>query len=190
MAGRKRDLSTDEKRLWAQVARGFTPLKGVSPPKEPESAPPLPTPSASARDKKAHKLPAAQALARAAEKPKPKPLAPMGLLALDGKRAEKLAKGKLPIDGRLDLHGRTIAEAHADLHGHLSAAQRRGARCLLVITGKGRGGRGEEGGMLRHLVPRWLAEPHVRTLVVAVTPAAPHHGGAGAYYVYLRRIRE
>ena len=41
--------------------------------------------------------------------------------------------------------------------------------------------------MLKRNVPRWLAEPELRSIVVGLTTAAIRHGGDGALYVQLRR---
>ena len=64
-------------------------------------------------------------------------------------------------------------------------ARDRGQRMVLVITGKG----GPEGGALKRLVPMWLATAPLAAKIAAAAPARPHHGGAGALYVYLRRKR-
>jgi DNA-nicking Smr family endonuclease len=53
----------------------------------------------------------------------------------------------------------------------------------LVITGHGR----SSGGILKSAVPRWLHEPDLRRDVLAIAPARPQHGGAGALYLLLRR---
>jgi DNA-nicking Smr family endonuclease len=60
----------------------------------------------------------------------------------------KLARGRLPIDGRIDLHGLTQSEAHNLLFGFLARAHERGLRHVLVITGKG-SSRGSEGALKR-----------------------------------------
>jgi len=117
---------------------------------------------------------------------------------LDRRTATRLRRGQLTIDGRLDLHGHTQSEAHRALHGFVKGAARRGHRCLLVITGKGglrtqaNGDDGveRESGVLRRNVPRWLNEAPVRDLVLGVETARAQHGGAGAYYVLLRRQRQ
>jgi DNA-nicking Smr family endonuclease len=46
-----------------------------------------------------------------------------------------------------------------------------------------------ERGVLRRNVPRWLAEPDLRSIVVCYTAAAASHGGEGALYIQLRRRR-
>jgi DNA-nicking Smr family endonuclease len=110
-----------------------------------------------------------------------------------GRRAkQRVARGKEPIDGRLDLHGLTQREAHATLLRFLHTASSRGARLVLVITGKGRVGQSERG-VLKRQVPQWLALPEFREWVVGFEDAHISHGGEGALYVRIRRnsrIRE
>jgi DNA-nicking Smr family endonuclease len=105
---------------------------------------------------------------------------------LDRRSAEKLRRGELRLEARLDLHGMTQDEAHRALAAFLVRAQEAGKRCVLVITGKGDG---ERGGVLRAAVPRWLGEAPHRGRVLATAPAQPRDGGAGALYVLLRRRR-
>lgn len=104
---------------------------------------------------------------------------------VDKRTVQRLKRGQLDIEARLDLHGLTQSVAHARLDGFLTAAQDRGLRCVLVITGKGRVG--EAGGVLRQMVPRWLNTPPNRGRVLSMTQAQPKHGGAGALYLLLRR---
>jgi DNA-nicking Smr family endonuclease len=105
---------------------------------------------------------------------------------LDRRSAERLRRGQLRVEARLDLHGMTQDEAHRALDGFLARAQDQGKRCVLVITGKGGG---ERGGVLRAAVPRWLGEAPNRGRVLATAPAQPKDGGAGALYLLLRRQR-
>ena len=113
---------------------------------------------------------------------------------IDRRTEEKLRQGKFPIEGRLDLHGHTQAQAHNELIQFITRGFEQGRRCLLVITVKGSGvEREEEGwfesetGVLKREVPRWLTELPLAGKVIAFTPAQPKHGGEGALYVYLRR---
>jgi len=113
---------------------------------------------------------------------------------MDRKNFERLKKGKKSIDGRLDLHGMTLAHAHPSLIRFVREKHAEGARLLLVITGKGRGSRDldfmtDRRGVLKHQVPQWLSMPPLGPLVLQVVQAAPKDGGTGAYYVYLRRQR-
>ncbi|MGH6948239.1 MAG: Smr/MutS family protein [Kiloniellales bacterium] len=82
----------------------------------------------------------------------------------------------------------TQAAAGKALDGFLAAAIGRGQRCLLVVTGKGRGGDGS--GVLRRRLPAWLEASGHRRAILALAPARPQHGGSGAFYLLLRRQRE
>lgn len=106
---------------------------------------------------------------------------------LDRRTAERLRKGRMEIDRRLDLHGLTEAVAHAALDRAVASAWRDGARVLLVITGKGSSKEG--GGVLRRNLPRWLAVGANAARVLRIESARPQHGGGGAFYVLLRRQR-
>ena len=112
---------------------------------------------------------------------------------MDRRRRDKLRRGKIEPEARLDLHGMTSERAHAALVGFLVDAHARGLRLVLVITGKGRAGADtmvpERHGILRHSLPHWLAAPPLVGRILEVTPAHARHGGSGAFYVYLRRIR-
>jgi DNA-nicking Smr family endonuclease len=110
---------------------------------------------------------------------------------LNRKLKQRIARGTHTIDGRLDLHGFTQAEAHDALLRFLANRQARGARVVLVITGKGaRGGDPfAERGVLKRLVPLWLGLPEFRPLVIGFETAGTGHGGEGALYINLRKGR-
>lgn len=113
---------------------------------------------------------------------------------LDKKLARQMQRGKLKPDARIDLHGLTLDRAHTALTRFILSAQSSNKRLLLVITGKGKH-RDDPGpipvrlGVLRHQVPEWLRLPPLSTAVQEITTAHASHGGAGAYYVYLRKAR-
>ena len=133
----------------------------------------------------------ARAKPRAAPRRRPRPAAaPPPLAPLGRKTKKRIARGAHAIDGRLDLHGMTQAEAHDALFGFLRAKQARGSKVVLVITGKG--ARGDD---IRR--PR-RAQPHGAALAAAAGIPQPHlgfesaaigHGGEGALYVSLRKAR-
>ena len=106
---------------------------------------------------------------------------------IDRANAERLKRGRHPIEARLDLHGKTQAEAHHALAAFVHSSSEAGRRCVLVITGRGLGPGGP--GVLKRAVPRWLEEVGLRRKVLAIAPAQPRHGGAGALYLLLRRRR-
>lgn len=104
---------------------------------------------------------------------------------LDKRTDERLRRGQMKIEARLDLHGMTQDEAREALQEFILHACDQGRRCVLVITGKGR----NAPGVLRENVPRWLGEVSLRDLVLKTYPAQPKDGGDGALYVLLRRRR-
>lgn len=114
---------------------------------------------------------------------------------LDRKTEEKIRKGKMPIDARLDLHGLKQDEAHTALHHFIVSSQQQGLRCVLVITGKGKSMATSEEwlqegtGILKKKVPEWLVSGTFKDIVLKSFPAQPKDGGSGALYVYLRRKR-
>ena len=182
---KSRKSDEDDEALWQAVTRDVTPLPGRRPPasKPPPSAaiadPPAPTPSDVRRNAIRAPLPVA-----------PAPLPPLKAGAspgVDRRTSERLRRGRMEIEGRIDLHGMTQAAAHTALNGFVLHSQRIGRRVVLVITGKGRVGQG--GGVLRAQVPNWLNQDPVREAVLAFFPAQPKDGGTGALYVLLKRKR-
>lgn len=107
---------------------------------------------------------------------------------IDRANAERLKRGLHRIEARLDLHGMTQAEAHRALDVFIRNSRHAGLRCVLVITGRGLGPSGP--GVLKSAVPRWLEEAELRPHILAIAPAQPRDGGAGAMYLLLRRRRE
>ena len=182
-----RRLSPEERELWRNVTRAVKPIR-------PEVAEALPAARA-APDNASAPLPAPLPRPPPTAKAKPEqPVPPPPLTPLGRRLKGRVARGAEPIDGRLDLHGLTQAQAYDALQGFLRGAQARNAKLVLVITGKGaRSSSSYEGsearGVLRQLVPRWLAMPDFRAAVVAFETAHTGHGGEGALYVRLRRSR-
>lgn len=108
---------------------------------------------------------------------------------MDKRTAQRLKRGKLDIEGKLDLHGLTQKKAHQILSQFLHTGFDTGRRTVLVITGKGDhlGGRP---GVLKQVVPEWFNEMPMRQWVAGFSYAAPKDGGNGALYVRLKRRRE
>jgi len=157
-----RKAKSEERDLWDRAMRDVKRLHGreaqelvlVPPP-----APPAPTP----RDETTV------------------PVAPTPARGLDRRSAQRLKRGQMAIEGRLDLHGMTQEEAHRALGAFIARSQGDGLRAVLIITGKS--------GVLYGAAPRWLEEGGNRGRVLAASRAQPQHGGAGALYVLLRRRR-
>lgn len=104
---------------------------------------------------------------------------------VDAALKKRFEAGELPFDATLDLHGLTEDAAHQRFVIFLRQAIARGARMLLVITGKGRGGEG----VLRRNLPVWCESPEFHNAVLRLSPARPQHGGGGAFYFLLRKKR-
>lgn len=182
---RHRKLTDDEADLWRRAVKDAAPLPGRQP---------------------AVKQPA---LKRAAPRQRPRPEdvpvfdAPMGPSgrysrpsrsasgapspnsAIDRATYVRLKKGRLPMEGRIDLHGMTAAAAQRNLSAYLRGCQAAGMKAVLVITGRGLDPEGLGRGVLKRETPHWLdALPDV---VSGYGAADRKHGGAGALYVRLRR---
>jgi DNA-nicking Smr family endonuclease len=201
MAGKRgrRSLTSEELELWRRVTRHDLPLtrpaapevngsafqeaggksaaKIETPPEAPTKAQPQGKPAAASP---VQKKPPSQ--------PKPEPF--------DPKIGRLIARGRRPIDARLDLHGLRQQDAYFALRRFLAHCQSAGHRHVLIITGKGGKAAGpeeerdfwnfEHRGVLRRLVPQWLSEPEFGHNVVSFTEAAVRHGGSGALYVTIR----
>ncbi len=193
-----RGLRPEEEELWNIIAARTRPLR------KPIAKRPVPAPLQPAPDPVPAR-PAPMAPFRLGARAKPRPLehdlSPPpsetlreGPVRMDHKSHRKMVRGKIAPEARIDLHGMTQADAHPALHRFIAGAHADGLRLVLVITGKGKS-RDEPGpmpprhGVLRHLVPQWLSSPALRGFVLQVTESHVRHGGAGAYYVYLRRQR-
>src|SRR5262249_22452943 len=108
---------------------------------------------------------------------------------VNGQTAEKLKRGELEPDVRIDLHGRNETAAHRALLTFLERAHASGLRLVLVVTGKGNPKNDDNApwtmrttGVLKEMVPRWLNEPAFGALIAKSGPAHIRHGGGGALY--------
>jgi DNA-nicking Smr family endonuclease len=171
--------------IWQAAMRDVRPLprrKSATTP----APPPAPSPAPSKKAKSTDRPPAAFR-----PRPAPPPSAAVPDIShgraagIDRRSAERLSRGRLPIEGRLDLHGMTQAAAVERLAEFIARSEAAGKRCVLVITGKGLA----SGGVLRDQVPRWLNLPPNRARVLAFDYAQQQHGGSGALYVLLKRRR-
>ncbi|MCA0199220.1 MAG: Smr/MutS family protein [Proteobacteria bacterium] len=167
--------------LWRYVTRNVTPYR--------PQRHPTPEPAATSREEM-RAAPKAEpdyfAPSPPPAKRAPAPLKLGAVAAMDKRTGQRFKRGDMTVDGRIDLHGMTVEQAHGALTGFIRRSHARGARCVVVVTGKGERG----GGKIRRETPEWLNRPDLRPLILAVTEARPQHGGAGALYVLLKRTRE
>lgn len=193
-------LTDEDREIWEKVAKSTTPLlpqpkspgparpaPPKSPPRTMPKPPEMPRPAAPARPRPAP----ATAIDRAADIAERLQNAPVHM---DRSKYDKLTRGKLRPEARIDLHGMTLSQAQPVLTRFISDAAAAGKRLVLVITGKGATDEvpwpmPQARGVLRQQVPHWLHAPPIGHLVMQVTPAHRRHGGTGAYYVYLKRRR-
>ena len=192
---RPRHVSSEERALWDSVAgtaQALDPTRPVTAPKPfaksvkvPVAPDPLPLFQIGA---KANLSRANDVLPAIADRLSRAPV------NMDTKAFGKMRRGKLKPEARIDLHGMTMDQAHPELTGFILNSQAMGRRLVLVITGKGKlrdngGPMPPRHGILRHQVPQWMALAPLSQAILQVTPAHLTHGGQGAYYVYLRKMR-
>ena len=159
----KRPLSEDDLLIWQKVARTVQPLElqGKQTPR-PATPPHM------------HLSPAPKMIRRM----------PQGELALNGDKFVR--RGRVEINQKIDLHDLTRDQAFPALLRRLTRAHVSGARCVLVVTGKGP----NLEGVLRKSLPGWLMDPHIRPIVASFSQAHIRHGGSGAFYVFLKRKQD
>ena len=190
-----RKLRPEERELWKKVAETARPLAPIAKMEMPTALtgpkPKIKRPELVQPDLKGFKI---GAKSRAMPVTNPGRNAAKPAPVMDAKSFGKLTRGKLRPEGRIDLHGMTMAEAHPALQDFILGSAQLQRRLVLVITGKGKskpdyGPIPERHGVLRHNVPIWLRQSPLSSVILEVTSAHQRHGGAGALYVYLRRSR-
>ena len=211
-----RGIGPEDRALWDQVTRDATPLEPelrataaeAAPAPVKTGPPPPPTPARTPTPIPARAPPRAPQILRPAGSGKQPAIsidlagpavAPVGRPepGLDRRNAERLRRGERAPDDRIDLHGLTAERAHRALDHRIGEALGRGERLILVITGKGGKKRNtddapfmrEDEGVLRQQAPRWLRSGPHAAHIVGIYQAHPRHGGAGAFYVYLKKRR-
>ena len=163
---RRRVLSPEERVLWTTVTKSIAPLRDIAPDENDEAHAPVPARRSRPAEKSAPIAPPI---------PEKRQLPP--LTSLGRRTKQRVARGKEPIDGCLDLHGLTQRQAHDTLLR------------FVIITGKGGGAGQGERGILKRQVPQWLGLPEFRAWVIGFEEAHIAHGGEGALYVRVRRVR-
>lgn len=172
--------------LWRYVTRNVVPYR---PQRRPTPEPAASSPDANPKSEREADF---SAPSPAPAKRAALPLKMGAIAAMDKRTGQRFKRGEMAVDGRIDLHGMTLDQAHGALSGFIRRSHARGARCVIVVTGKGgdKSGGGKGMGKIRREAPDWLNRPDLRPLILAVTEARQQHGGAGALYVLLKRTRE
>ncbi len=189
--------------LWRSVTKDVAPYTPQTPASVPESEDiSLPPPEKSAPREPAPARRPLPPLPALPSRVQPRSETAPPLTWLDRRTSQKLSRGQMETDVRIDLHGMTQIVAYEALLGFLIRARGQDARLALVITGKGESEFArhtlhsvrfhptpERKAVLRSMVPQWLHEERFRELVAGFQPAHPRHGGGGAFYVWIRRRR-
>jgi DNA-nicking Smr family endonuclease len=177
---RRAHLSAEEWALWAHVAESVRPMPGrkaIIAPRPPKAEPAV--------------SPKEQGAAFAAQQPQATGSRLLPLAPIERRLRQRVTRGQAPVDGVIDLHGMRQDEAHRALLGFIQRKHHEGAAMVIVITGKGStAGEDREKGVLKRMVPHWLSDPALRRCVIGFEDASQRHGGQGALYVRIRRVRE
>jgi DNA-nicking Smr family endonuclease len=165
------DSGDEEDFLWGWITADVTPLPGRK--KPPQS----PAPAKAVKTRIVPPVPAS---------PLPTP-AKTGTPGrdVDRRTQQRLERGQIDIDATLDLHGYGQDRAREALRGFVMSAHAQGMRCVLVITGKGKDGKG----VLRSRLSEWVDEAPLNLVVLRTAQARQRQGGGGAFYILLRRQR-
>lgn len=188
MARPPRALSPEERALWQRVISSVTPIARAKP------VPAAPVVPFVAPAPVAEQAPPKKVKGRVPPPRQPAPSSPPKPPrdTLDGGWDRRLSRGLVAPESSIDLHGHTLASAHALLDQGLDRAVARGDRVLLLITGKPprpESERPHARGAIRAAVGDWLAASRHADSIAAVRGAHPRHGGQGALYIILRRFR-
>lgn len=91
-------------------------------------------------------------------------------------------RGQYPLEARLDLHRKKMAEARVEVFQFIRDCQKYDVRCGIILHGKGE--LSEPKAFLKSCVNTWLKQiPEV----IAFHSAQKHHGGVGALYVLIKK---
>ena len=192
-----RKVRPDELELWQRVAqttdrltpapKKLEPMSDLFPTEDPQQSKSAPVPKFKVGEKANGHARSLPGMSTGETKPS---------IHMDKRAYDRLKRGKLKPQARIDLHGMTMDQAQPALIAFIMSSYAQDRRLVLVITGKGQGKKTEDvgpiperPGILRRNVPHWLQVPPLAQVVLQVTEAHGRHGGGGAYYVYLRRKR-
>ena len=95
----------------------------------------------------------------------------------------------------IDLHGYTLDEANKTIEDFINKAFSENINKLIIVTGKGLHSENEkdpyvskELGILKYSVPEFISNnASLMSMINEITDAKIEDGGAGAFYVYLKK---
>lgn len=162
-------LTSSERRIWNRVAKSIQPLKKG----QLEEDIPIETSS----PKKAKKVSKPYVV---------KPSIRRTLEILNRESERQIRQGDVRIDAKCDLHYLSLNVAHVTMKRFVIRKRQEGCKCLLIITGKGHDGEGA----IRRGFRMWLETDEARSLISGYSQAHYKHGGAGAFYLFLRKSKK
>ncbi len=95
----------------------------------------------------------------------------------------------------IDLHGFTLDEANKTIENFINKAFSENINKLIIVTGKGLHSENEkdpyvskELGILKYSVPEFISNnASLMSMINEITDAKIEDGGAGAFYIYLKK---
>ena len=113
------------------------------------------------------------------------------IYSIEKNTLRKIQKGKIKIDGKLDLHGYNQNESKSKVLNFINISFENQKRLLLIITGKGERLSVSDGwkgtGILKENLPKWLKSDILSKKILWFDYAPKNKGGDGAILVYLRK---
>jgi len=95
----------------------------------------------------------------------------------------------------IDLHGFTLDEANKTIENFINKAYSENINKLIIVTGKGLHSKNEKDpyvskdfGILKYSVPEFITNnANLMNMINEITDAKIEDGGAGAFYVFLKK---
>ena len=110
---------------------------------------------------------------------------------IDKNLLKNIKKGRMKINAVLDLHGKKVKESKSKVFYFIKNNFEANNRLVLIITGKGKRLRVEEGwrgdGVLKKLLPDWLNSISLSKYIVWFDIAPKDLGGEGALIIYIKK---
>ena len=110
---------------------------------------------------------------------------------IEKNQLRRIKNGKVRIEGKIDLHGLSLRESEKKLKLFVGDSFRLQKRFILVITGKGRNSKPNIHGEIKTIkgeITRWLSDRFYLDKIQYISKALDKHGGAGAYYFFLKKL--
>ncbi|MEM9243037.1 MAG: Smr/MutS family protein [Pseudomonadota bacterium] len=175
---KKSGISEEDKLLFRNSVKGVTPLKQDKVThRKPAKKPPIKTP-----------LPSPISVPAIAPKISENVSGEEKLLfyrpGLQHKIIRKLKRGMYRPEAVLDLHGQTSQQADRAVYNFVTAACKRGHRCVIIIHGKGKSSEHGTAILKSHVNNQLRQQP----LVLAFCSAQAKDGGSGAVYVLVKAM--